>query len=471
MLITVLAALVLLGVLIAVHEFGHFWTARRFGVKVLTFSIGFGPAIWQHQGRDGVTYRIAAIPLGGYVRMADETEGEVAADELHRAFNRQSPWVKAAITAAGPLINLLLAVLISWFLFLFPQQSLTPHVAQVTPGSAAALAGLKPQDRVLQVDGTSVKDWRDIHRALVERLGETGQVNLTVARQPDGQPASTSSPQVQLQLPITHFMQGQDQRQGNDPAGLLGMQGWRPFVPAVLGEMDPNGAAALQGLKTGDRVVAINNQPVKDWFELVKRVQTQPEQMLQFQVIRMQQGQPTTLTLPVMPRGERGAIGRWLGRPAVGKLGVQNQKIDVKAPAVYQQTIQYGPIEALGQGLKQTWQMSVMSVEAFGKLLTGKLDLSNLSGPLTIAQVAGDSARLGWQPYLTLMALISISLGVMNLMPVPVLDGGQILFHVTEGIRRKPLSDRFKAAGMRVGLLMLGSLMLLALFNDFARLG
>lgn len=462
MLITLLAAIILLGVLIAVHEYGHFWMARRFGVKIMAYAIGFGPALWRRTGRDGVDYRIGMIPLGGYVRMADETAGELAPDEMHRAFSQQSPWRRAAITAAGPAVNLLLAIGLFWVLLLFPQQRLTTHVYQVSPQSLAAQAGLQVNDRIVSVDGKAVQDWRDIHHALVDRMGESGQVSLGVIRSQQGQPAAAQGMVQPLSVPLHNFM-ADAARTGAGPLETLGIQQWQPAILPVVGNIEPGSAAALQGLQPGDRIRAINGKPVDDWYAMTRIVQASPERDLLLTVQRSQPAQ--TLTLRVMPQGHRTLMGQ-----EVGQLGIRPPTQQTVIPAAYQQVTHYNPLQALGVATVRTADLSWMTVKSLGKMVAGLIGLENLSGPITVARIAGESARMGWEAFIGLMAVISISLGVLNLLPIPILDGGQIMYHLYEGIRGRPASERFRQYGVRVGVLLLGSMMLLALVNDVARL-
>lgn len=447
----VLAALLLLGPLIAIHEFGHFWVARRLGVKVLVFSIGFGPALLRRTGRDGVVYQFSAIPLGGYVRMADEREGEVAPEDLPHAFNRQSPWRRMAIVAAGPLINLLLAVLLFWGLFMLPSEQLSSRIGRVDAGSVAAQAGLQPGQVIVQVDGEKTQRWEQVNLAFMQRMGESGQ--LRIATQTPGQPLQ------EYRLPVRDFLK----TTGQSPVDALGLYPWQPQIAPVVGSVAPGSAAARQGLQVGDRILAINGQPVQDWLSLSQRVRREPEQLLSIRVARGAQ----VLELAVMPQGHRDALGQ-----RVGQLGV-GPKVDpaqLQVPAAYRTTVQYGPVEALTQAVHKTGQMSWMTLQGMVKMVRGLIGLDNLSGPITIAKIAGHTASIGWRTFLDFMALMSISLGVLNLLPIPVLDGGHLLYYLAEGLRGKPLSERVQQWGFKLGVGLLGTMMLIALFNDFSRL-
>lgn len=444
----ILAAIVLLGPLIAIHEFGHFWVARRMGVKVLVYSIGFGPALFKWHGKDGVCYQLAAIPLGGYVRMADEREGDVAPEDLPYAFNRQSAWSRMAIVAAGPLINLLFAVVLFWLLFLPASEQLNTRIGQIQPNSPAAQAGLQVGDQITAVDGDPTLTWEALNYALVERMGETGTIQIMAER---GQQLQ------QFNLPIQHFMRNSDQ----NPLEQLGFLPYQPEIKPVIGTLTANEAAANQGLKAGDRIVQINQQPVQQWLQVTQIVRSHPQQPLVFEVVR--DGKPVQLS--VVPRAKKDALGVEYGFLGAGAK-VENYKI----PTEYTQTVQYSPLTALGMAINKTGQLSVMTVKAMGKMLSGLIGLDNLSGPITIAKVAGQSAEMGWQAFLSFMALMSVSLGVLNLLPIPVLDGGHIVYYFIEALRGKPVSEQIQMIGLRIGIVLLGALMILALFNDFARL-
>ncbi len=449
----VLAALLLLGPLIAIHEFGHFWVARRLGVRVLVYSIGFGPALWRRTAKDGVTYQVCAIPLGGYVRMADEREGEVAPEDLPRAFNRQSPWRRMAIVAAGPLVNLLLAVLIFWVLAMLPSEQLSNRIGLVEAGSPAAQAGLHAGEQIVAVDGTPTTRWAQVNMAFMARMGESGVMRI------DTRADTSSATVVRHDVPLQQFMR----TTGQGPSDVLGIYPWQPTIPAVLGEVQPDGAAALQGLQTGDRIVAINGQMVTDWLAMTRVVRANPEVLLHLDIER--QGQ--RLQKAVMPQGHRDDMGS-----RIGQLGIRPQVSDqaLSVPAEYRVVVQHGPLAALVEGAQRTARMSWLTLEGMVKMVRGMIGLDNLSGPVTIARIAGRTAEMGWQTFLEFMAMMSISLGVLNLLPIPVLDGGHLLYYLAEGVRGRPLSERLQALGMRLGLGVLGAMMLVALFNDFSRL-
>lgn len=445
----IVAAILLLGPLIAIHEFGHYWVARKLGVKVLVYSIGFGPTLlkWQSK-KSGIQYQLSALPLGGYVKMLDEREGNVAEQDLPYAFNRQSPWKRIAIVAAGPLINLIFAVLLFWILFLPAQEQLNTRIGKIMPNTPAAQVDLHVGDKVVMVDGQTTATWEKLNYALVNRVGETGQVSIIVDR---------AGIEKQYNLPIKDFLKDQSQ----SPLDVLGFLPYRPFISATVKELSPDGAAIRQGMKVGDRIVAIDNVAMKDWFDVVNVVQNSPEKLLNIDVIR--QGQ--LVHLQVMPQGQRDNMGS-----ISGVLGVKSDAGKITIPNDYKQTIQYSPVEALGVAVEKTTQLSGMIFSSITKMVRGLIGLDNLSGPITIAKVAGQSAEMGWQTFISFMALMSVSLGILNLLPIPMLDGGHLVYYFIEAIRGKPVSEQIQLFGLKVGMVLLGSMMLLALFNDFMRL-
>ncbi|MCU4389161.1 RIP metalloprotease RseP [Acinetobacter courvalinii] len=445
----IVAAILLLGPLIAIHEFGHYWVARKLGVKVLVYSIGFGPTLlkWQSK-KSGIQYQLSALPLGGYVKMLDEREGNVAEQDLPFAFNRQSPWKRIAIVAAGPLINLFFAVFLYWILFLPAQEQLNTRIGKIMPNTPAAQVDLKVGDKIVNVDGQTTPTWEKLNYALVNRVGETGRVSIIVDR---------AGTEKQVSLPIKDFLKDQSQ----SPLDVLGFLPYRPVIPAKVKELSADGAAVRQGMKVGDQIVAIDNVAMKDWFDVVNVVQKSPEKLLNIEVMR--QGQ--LVHLQVMPQGQRDNMGN-----TTGVLGVKSDAGKITIPAEYKQTIQYSPIEALGVAVDKTTQLSGMIFNSIIKMVRGLIGLDNLSGPVTIAKMAGQSAEMGWQTFISFMALMSVSLGILNLLPIPMLDGGHLVYYFIEAIRGKPVSEQIQMFGLKVGMVLLGSMMLLALFNDFMRL-
>ena len=445
----IVAAILLLGPLIAIHEFGHYFVARKLGVKVLVYSIGFGPTVlkWTSK-KSGIQYQLSALPLGGYVKMLDEREGNVAEEDLPFAFNRQHPWKRIAIVAAGPLINLVFAIVLFWILFLPSQEQLNTRVGKVLPQTPAAEVNMQPGDRITAVDGTQGSTWEKLNFALVDRAGETGTIHIQANR--DGQPQN-------FQLPIQDFLKDQSQ----SPLEVLGFTPYRPNIPAVVSKLSEDGAAIRQGMKEGDQILAIDGVVMKDWYDVVQVVQASPEKLLKIDVLRQDQ----RVQLEIMPQAKRDNMGN-----TTGMLGVQSDPGKITIPEEYKQTIQYSPTEALMMAVDKTGQISSMILNSIVKMVRGLIGLDNLSGPITIAKVAGQSAEMGWQTFISFMALMSVSLGILNLLPIPMLDGGHLVYYFIELIRGKPVSEQIQLVGLKIGMVLLGSMMLLALFNDFMRL-
>lgn len=445
----VVAAILLLGPLIAIHEFGHYIVARKLGVKVLVYSIGFGPTLlkWTSK-KSGIQYQLSALPLGGYVKMLDEREGSVAEVDLPKAFNRQHPWKRIAIVAAGPLTNLAFAVVLFWILFIPSQEQLNTRVGKVLPNTPAATVQMQVGDKITTVDGTETKTWEKLNFALVDRVGETGSIEVQAER--DGQVKT-------FQLPIQDFLKNQNQ----SALDSLGFIPYRPHIPAIATKLSEDGAAIRQGMKEGDKIVAIDGVKMNDWFDVVQVVQASPEKLLKIDVLRQNQ----LLHLQVMPQAKRDNMGN-----VSGMLGVQSIPGKINIPADYKQMIQYSPTEAFVMAVDKTGQISGMIFNSIVKMFRGLIGLDNLSGPITIAKVAGQSAEMGWQTFISFMALMSVSLGILNLLPIPMLDGGHLVYYFIELIRGKPVSEQIQLVGLKIGMVLLGSMMLLALFNDFMRL-
>ncbi len=444
----IIGTLVALGVLVTFHEFGHFWVARRCGVKVLRFSVGFGMPLLRWHDRKGTEFVIAAIPLGGYVKMLDEREGEVPADQLDQSFNRKTVRQRIAIVAAGPIANFLLAMVFFWVLAMLGSQQVRPVIGAVEAGSIAAKAGLSAGQEIVAIDGEPTTGWGAVNLQLVRRLGESGTVQLVVREQ-------DSTAETPRELVLDKWLKGADEP---DPIKSLGIRPWRPALPPVLAELDPKGPAQAAGLKTGDRLLALDGQALGDWQQVVDLVRVRPDTKIVLKVER--DGAQIDVPVTLAVRGEAKAAGGYLGAGVKG----------VEWPPSMVREVSFGPLAAIGEGARRTWTMSVLTLDSLKKMLFGELSVKNLSGPITIAKVAGASAQSGVADFLNFLAYLSISLGVLNLLPIPVLDGGHLLFYLIEWARGRPLSDRVQGWGIQIGISLVVGVMLLALVNDLGRL-
>ena len=440
--------LIALGVLVTFHEFGHFWVARRCGVKVLRFSVGFGMPLLRWHDKQGTEFVIAAIPLGGYVKMLDEREGDVPVDQLDQSFNRKSVRQRIAIVAAGPIANFLLALVFFWVLAMLGSEQVRPVIGAVESGSIAAKAGLGAGQEIVAIDGEPTSGWAAVNLQLVRRLGESGSLQVLVREQG----STADSPR---ELTLDKWLKGADEP---DPIRSLGIRPWRPALPPVLAELDPKGPAQAAGLKTGDRLVSLDGQALNDWQQVVDTVRTRPDTQILLRVER--DGAQIDVPVTLAARGESKAPSGYLG------AGVKA----IDWPPEMIREVSYGPLAAIGEGARRTWTMSILTLDSLKKMLFGELSVKNLSGPITIAKVAGASAQSGVADFLNFLAYLSISLGVLNLLPIPVLDGGHLLFYLIEWARGRPLSDRVQGWGIQIGISLVVGVMLLALVNDLGRL-
>jgi regulator of sigma E protease len=442
--------LVTLGVLVVFHELGHYLVARWCGVKVLRFSVGFGRVIASRRfGPDRTEWALSAIPLGGYVKMADEREGDVARADLPRAFNRQNVWKRIAIVAAGPIANLLLAVLLFAGTYMSGIPGQRAILAEPAAGSAAAAAGIRAGDLVVAVDGDPVKSWQDLRWRITRAQGHEA---AALAVQPAG--PNAGDPPVTRVLSIG-ALSGSDW-EGN-ALGLLGLRA--DFGPPLIGELVADKPGARAGLRVDDRIVAINGERVSSPSDVATITNASAGKPLVFRVERGGRTEDLTVVPEAIEQGGR----------LIGIAGLR-LKVDPATAERLALIVRYGPVDAVVQGARKTWELSVFTLKMLGRIFMGEASLKNISGPLTMADFAGQSAQAGTLVFVGYLALISISLGVLNLLPVPLLDGGHLLYYFAEVLKGSPVSDRTFEVGQRIGMAMLAVLMALALFNDVSRL-
>ncbi|MDY4349993.1 sigma E protease regulator RseP [Pectobacterium brasiliense] len=442
------AFIIALGVLVTVHEFGHFWVARRCGVKVERFSVGFGRALWRRRDRTGTEFVIALIPLGGYVKMLDERVDNVAPEFRHQSFNSKTVWQRAAIVSAGPIANFLFAIVAYWLVFILGVPGVRPVVGEILPNSIAAQAEMSAGTELKSVDGIETPDWDTARLALIGKIGDS---DVVIGTAPLG-----SDRVVQKTLDLREWQFEPDKQ---DPAASLGIIPRGPQIEPVLHQVQAGSAAEKAGLQVGDRIVKVDGQALAQWRDFVIAVRDNPGQSIALEVERNGSTVPLTLT----PDSKSVGSGR-----VEGLAGVMPSVTPL--PEEYRTVRQYGPFSAIYQATDKTWQLMKLTVSMLGKLVMGDVKLNNLSGPISIAQGAGMSADYGLIYYLMFLALISVNLGIINLFPLPVLDGGHLLFLAVEKLKGRPVSERVQDVSYRIGTVLLMLLMGLALFNDFSRL-
>ena len=444
----VLAFIVTLGPLVILHEWGHFFAARRLGVKVLAYSIGFGPVLFRRSDKQGCEYRLSAIPLGGYVKMLDSRETEITEEQKAVAFDHQSQWKKVLIVAAGPLVNFVIAVLLFFMLAVPAKDVLSTRVGAVSPDTPAATV-LKPGDLITEADGQPVKQWGELNQVLASYIGESVELPLQINR--DGQLIST-------ELPLKQFMANDTQISPLEAAGLIT---YEPLIIPTIEQVEEGGAAAKAGLKPGDTILSINAQPTPSWFDVVRLIRANSEQDVQIEVARGSE----QLVFAVALSSQKDAMGK-----RSGYLGVGVAQAPIEIPKDYQTTINLSLPEAFMAGVQQTWNLSVLTLDGIKKMIFGLIGLESLSGPITIANMAGESLEMGLGVMVGFIAYMSVALGVLNLLPIPGLDGGHILLHTTEALIGNKMPEKIWFAVTIVGFSALLVLMGTAIFNDIVRL-
>jgi regulator of sigma E protease len=450
LLITLIAFVVALGLLIVVHEFGHYLIARLCNVKVLRFSVGFGAPLWRRTlGRDRTEWVIAVFPLGGYVKMVDEREGRVAPEDLPRAFNRQSVYRRFAIVVAGPVANFLLAILFYWILFLHGVPGLKPVLGAVTPNTPAAVAGFQSGETIVRIGDEAVPTWQDARWVLLQHAVQKKQVRVEVRNE--------SGAIAWRDLDLSSLS---GEQLDSDFMRAVGFSYFRPALKPVIGDVISGGAAERSGLRAGDEFIAIDGKEITRWDQVVEAVRARPGKPLRVEIERDGRLLPEMVLTP-------GSVLE--GGKEVGKIGAA-PRVDPKIMSGLATEVRFGPVEGFGRALHKTWDTSLFTLKMLGKMIVGEVSLKNLSGPITIADYAGQTAQSGWVAYLLFLALISISLGVLNLLPIPLLDGGHLMYYMVEIIKGSPVSERAIEIGQHVGVALLFTLMAFALYNDINRL-
>ena len=448
--ITILAFIAAIAILVVIHEMGHYWVARLCGVKVLRFSVGFGKIIYTKRFANSETdWVISAIPLGGYVKMLDEREGIVSAHELHLAFNRKPVLQRIAIVVAGPVANLLLAILLFWALFIYGVPSLKPVLGKVLPNTPAATASLQEHEIIVSINEQAIPSWEQVSWVLLD-LALQGATEARI----EGRTV-----QGEIVRHVLNLKAITPENMNENFLHSLGLQPYQPLVRPVIGKLVEGGVAQRAGLLPNDKILRVDRQNIEDWKDLVGVVRGHPGQLLQLEIER----NGTSRVLSITPETTSEAS------ITVGKIGAA-PLIDRRELDALLTTVRYAPLAAFGHAVRKTWEIAQVSLKSLGKMVIGEMSLKNLSGPITIADYAGQSAQMGMAAYLNFLALISISLGVLNLLPIPLLDGGHLLYYMLELIKGSPVSEKAWGAGQKIGIALLVTLMVLALFNDFSRL-
>ena len=436
-----------LGILVTVHEYGHFWVARKAGVKVLRFSVGFGKPLVKWYDKYGTEYVIAMIPLGGYVKLLDERVDDVPEEQKHLSFNSKSVYARIAIVSAGPIANFIFAIFALAVMYMVGVQSVKPIVGNVETSSRAAAAGFQPNDEFISIDSAHTQDWQAVTLSLMQHLGDAD-----VPVQVRTESGATAIRNLDL---ATWKLAQRDEA----PLSSLGITPFRPNTTLQLAQVMSGSPADKAGLQAGDTLISVNSKLIQDWPSLVQQIEASADKVMNFHVIRERQGQDISVQVGNNPT-EDGLSRGFLGVVPVVEPWPQGTV----------QTHSYNPVEAVGLGVTKTWQMISLSFEMIGNLITGQVSINNISGPVGIAVGAGTSVSYGLAAFLSFLALISVSLGVFNLLPLPVLDGGHLMYYIIELIRNKPVSEKTQELGFRIGAMLLLGLTAFALLNDIARL-
>jgi regulator of sigma E protease len=448
--LTILWFLLALGILVTIHEFGHFYIARHCGVKVIRFSIGFGKALYMWRDRSGTEYTLAAIPLGGYVKMLDEREGEVALSELSQAFSQKTLLQRMAIVVAGPVANFILAILLYFLLALMGGSGIAPVVGALPQEGLAATVGLQQKDEIIAVDGEAVNTWSEVFTRLLNRIGDTGVIRLEIKPYDAGQSAFTRV----IELPVEKWLRDDDQP---DLFKALGIVQFVPNIEPIVQGVIKSSAAEKAGLQVGDRILSADTQTMYSWQQWVDYVRARPNEPIEIALEREQQ----LLRVQLIPQSiEKNGV-------VLGQVGVSTA---IVWPQEMVRPIHYDLPSAVIKGFSQTWEQSTFIVLFIKKLIFAEVSTKNLSGTFTIAQAAGNSAKAGLASYLAFLAFLSVSLGVFNLLPIPVLDGGHLLYYVIEWIKGSPVPDNIQLIGYQLGMFLVLGLMVVAHFNDLVRL-
>ena len=469
---SVLALIVTLSILVTIHEFGHFWVARLCNVHVLRFSIGFGKPLYTKVGPapksvpvpegqevltrsneelKGTEFVVAGIPLGGYVKMLDEREGFVPDDQLHLAFNRKPLNQRIAIVAAGPIANFLLAIVAYWVLFTVGVAGVVPLLGDIQPDTKAGVAGFKAGQEIVAIDGVQVETWSQVNLKLFERIGDSGKITFTVKEPGKDSPGS----EAEIEITVDQWMSDVEEP---NPARNLGLVLKYPEIPAIIGGIIEDGRAEAAGLLVGHEIIKANSQSMDSWLTWVEMIKANPEEPVELELLR----DNSMMSITVIPaRTERDG-------ETIGFIGAAREAIEL--PEEMQRTMRYPIYSAWIPAVEKTWDVTVFTLISIKKMIVGAISPKNLSGPITIAQVASATAQSGLASFIGFIALLSISLGVLNLLPIPVLDGGHLLYYFIELITGKPVPERIQVWGLQLGMFLIFSIMLLAFYNDLTRL-